>query len=96
MATNCTQLLLLQDIQSVKVYFIAYLSQKLKEAKLNLGYTYSGASNWGELDFLDIESKSHNFFGSVSRRLVKTDNYKLYGDIGLDIRNTKTDIWFNS
>jgi len=39
---------------------------------------------------MGIESKSHNFFGSVSRRLVKTDNYKLYGDIGLDIRNTKT------
>jgi len=64
---------------------------KTKEAKLNLGYTYSGSEVGGELDFLDIESKSHNFFASVSRRLVKTDNYKLYGDIGVDIRNTKTE-----
>lgn len=29
----------------------------------------------------------------VSRRLIKTDNYKLYGDIGIDIRNTKS-TWF--
>ncbi len=64
---------------------------KTKEAKLNLGYSYSGASVDGQLDWMGIESKSHNFFGSVSRRLVKTDNYKLYGDIGLDIRNTKTE-----
>ncbi len=63
---------------------------KTKEAKLNLGYSYSGAEVGGDLKMLDIESKSHNFFGSVSRRLVKTDNYKLYGDIGLDIRDTKT------
>ena len=42
------------------------------------------------MEWLGLESKSHNFFGSVSRRLVKTDNYKLYGDIGLDIRDTKT------
>lgn len=63
---------------------------KTKEAKLNLGYSYSGAEIGGDLDFLGIESKSHNFFASVSRRLVKTDNYKLYGDIGIDVRNTKT------
>lgn len=64
---------------------------KTKEAKLNLGYSYSGAEIGGALKDLGIESKSHNFFASVSRRLVKTDNYKLYGDIGLDIRNTNTD-----
>jgi len=63
---------------------------KTKETKLNLGYSYAGAEVAGDLKFLDIESKSHNFFGSISRRLVKTENYKLYGDIGLDIRNTST------
>jgi len=63
---------------------------KTKEAKLNLGYSYSGADIAGDLKDWGIESKSHNFFASVSRRLVKTDNYKLYGDIGFDMRNTKT------
>ena len=63
---------------------------KTKETKLNLGYSYSGADIAGDLEWLGLESKSHNFFGSVSRRLVKTNNYKLYGDIGFDMRNTRT------
>ena len=62
-----------------------------KETKLNVGYSYSGASvAGGGLDFLDLESKSHNLFFTLSRRLIKTDNYKLYGDIGFDLRNTET------
>ncbi len=61
-----------------------------KETKLNVGYSYSGASVVGSLEDLDIESKSHNLFFSLSRRLIKTDNYKLYGDIGFDLRNTNT------
>lgn len=63
---------------------------KTKETKLNVGYSYSGANVAGALDFLDMESKSHNFFFSLSRRLIKTDNYKLYGDVGFDLRNTAT------
>ncbi len=64
---------------------------KTKEAKFNIGYSYSGAEvAEGPSSIFDIESKSHNFFASVSRRLIKTDNYKLYGDIGFDMRNTKT------
>ena len=63
---------------------------KTKEAKLNIGYSYSGADIAGGMEALGLKSKSHNFFGSVSRRLVKTDNYKLYGDIGFDMRDTKT------
>ena len=63
---------------------------KTKETKLNVGYSYSGASVAGALEPLDIESKSHNLFFTLSKRIIKTDNYKLYGDIGLDIRNTKT------
>ena len=65
-----------------------------KETKLNVGYSYSGASVVGSLKDLDIESKSHNLFFSLSRRLIKTDNYKLYGDIGFDLRNTNT-TWLN-
>ena len=62
-----------------------------KETKLNVGYSYSGASvAGGGLGFLDLESKSHNLFFTLSRRLIKTDNYKLYGDIGFDLRNTET------
>ena len=62
-----------------------------KETRLNVGYSYSGA-NVGEGPFkeFDIDSKSHNLFFSLSRRLIKTDNYKLYGDIGFDLRNTYT------
>ena len=66
-----------------------------KETKLNVGYSYSGASvGEGPFKDLDLESKSHNLFFSLSRRLIKTDNYKLYGDIGFDLRNTKS-TWFN-
>ncbi len=64
---------------------------KTKETKLSLGYSYSGADVAGDMSFLELESKSHNFFANISRRLIKTDNYKLYGDIGLDIRNTSTE-----
>ena len=39
---------------------------------------------------LEIKGKSHNFFVDLSRRLVKTENYKLYGDIAFDMRNTET------
>lgn len=62
------------------------------ETKINLGYSYSGVTMGEDLKDLDIKGSSHNFFGGVSRRLVKTENYKLYGDISLDIRNTKTTI----
>lgn len=61
-----------------------------KETKLNVGYSYSSASPAGAFEVLDLESKSHNLFFSISRRLVKTDNYKLYGDIGFDLRNTES------
>lgn len=62
------------------------------ETKLNVGYSYSGTTMGEEFKDLDIKGKSHNFFAGVSRRLVKTENYKLYGDVSLDMRNTKTTI----
>ena len=60
------------------------------ETKLNLGYSYSGLTMGEQWKDYDIKGHSHNFFAGLSRRLVKTENYKLYGDISLDIRNTKT------
>ncbi len=60
------------------------------ETKLNLGYSYSGLTMGEQWKEFDIKGHSHNFFAGLSRRLVKTENYKLYGDISLDIRNTKT------
>ncbi len=63
------------------------------ETRLNLGYSYSGTElDRGPLKYLDVEGKSHAFFVDLSRRLVKTENYKLYGDIGFDLRNTETSI----
>lgn len=70
------------------VFYSVPLTYK-KETKLNLGYSFSG-SNLG--DFYGLENmrgRSHNFFGGISRRLVRTENFKLYGDISLDFRNTK-------
>ncbi len=61
------------------------------ETKLNVGYSYSGTKlDRGEFKSLDIKGKSHNFYFDLSRRLIKTENYKLYGDIGFDLRNTNT------
>ncbi len=63
------------------------------ETKLNLGYSYSGVSPevWMDgLGDLDYHGKSHNFFAGISRRLIETERYKLYGDITYDMRNTKS------
>ncbi len=61
------------------------------ETRLNLGYSYSGTElDKGPFKDLKVKGKSHNFFIDLTRRLVKTENYKLYGDIAFDMRNTKT------
>ncbi len=61
------------------------------ETKLNLGYSYSGTKlDKGGLKDLNVKGKSHNFYVDLSRRLVKTENYKLYGDVAFDMRNTNT------
>jgi len=61
------------------------------ETKLNLCYSYSGTElDKGILKDLDVKGKSHAFYVDLSRRLVKTENYKLYGDIAFDMRNTET------
>jgi hemolysin activation/secretion protein len=61
------------------------------ETKLNLGYSYSGTKlDEGAMESLDVKGKSHSFYVDLSRRLVKTENYKLYGDLAFDMRNTET------
>ena len=61
------------------------------ETKLNVGYSYSGTKlDKGELKDFDVKGKSHSFYVDLSRRLIKTENYKLYGDIAFDMRNTET------
>ena len=40
------------------------------------------------LKHLDISGDSHNVFVGVSRRLAQGDDYRVYGDITLDFRNT--------
>jgi len=60
------------------------------ETNLNLGYTYSQSKPGGDFEELGIVGKSQNFYGGISRRLFKTDTYRLYGDIALDIRNSDT------
>ena len=61
------------------------------ETKLNVGYSYSGTKlDRGELKDFDVKGKSHSFYIDLSRRLIKTENYKLYGDIAFDMRNTNT------
>ena len=60
------------------------------ETKLNVGYSYSGTRLDKGLKDLDIKGKSHSFYIDLSRRLVKTENYKLYGDVAFDMRNTNT------
>lgn len=61
------------------------------ETRFNVGYSYSGTKlDRGEFKYLNLKGKSHDFYFDLSRRLVKTENYKLYGDIGFDLRNTNT------
>ena len=61
------------------------------ETKLNIGYSYSGTKlDRGPYKDQDIRGKSHAFYIDLSRRLIKTENYKLYGDIAFDMRNSNT------
>lgn len=62
------------------------------ETRLNLGYSYAGTKLGKQYKDLDIKGKSHGFYVDLTRRLVKTENYKLYGDIAFDMRNTETTI----
>ena len=58
------------------------------DTRLNLGYSYSHVNIGKLLKQLDISGDSHNVFVGVSRRLAQGSDYRLYGDITLDLRNT--------
>ena len=58
------------------------------DTRLNLGYSYSHVNIGKALKMYDISGDSHDIFVGVSRRLAQGNDYRLYGDITLDLRNT--------
>ncbi len=58
------------------------------DTRLNLGYSYSHVKLGRMLREYDISGDSHDVFVGVSRRLAQGPDYRLYGDITLDFRNT--------
>ena len=59
------------------------------DTRLNLGYSYSHVRLGKNYKPLNIKGDSHDVFIGVSRRLARGDQYRLYGDITLDMRNTE-------
>ncbi len=60
------------------------------DTRLNIGYSYSHVRLGKTLKPYNIKGDSHDVFVGVSRRLAKGEDYRLYGDITLDLRNTET------
>jgi hemolysin activation/secretion protein len=60
------------------------------DTRLNLGYSYSKVRLGKEYKELNLKGQSHDVFIGVSRRLAQGSDYRLYGDITLDMRNTET------
>ncbi len=60
------------------------------DTRLNLGYSYSHVSLRNALKPLGLKGDSHDYFVGVSRRLAKGSDYRLYGDITFDWRDTTT------
>ena len=60
------------------------------DTRLNLGYSYSHVKLGNALKYLGLKGDSHDYFIGVSRRLAKGDQYRLYGDITFDWRDTST------
>lgn len=58
------------------------------DTRLNVGYSYSHVRLGKNLKWFNIKGDSHDTFIGVSRRLAKGEDYRLYGDITLDMRNT--------
>lgn len=64
------------------------------ETKLNIGYSYSNVRLGKQYKDLDITGQSNDFFVGVSRRLAKGSDYRLYGDLTFDMRDSRTDYGF--
>ena len=58
------------------------------DTRLNLGYSYSHVRLGNALQHLGARGSSHDIFVGVSRRLARGEDWRLYGDITLDLRNT--------
>ena len=58
------------------------------DTRLNLGYSYSNVRLGKALKQFGIRGESHDIFLGVSRRLAQGEDYRVYGDITLDLRNT--------
>ena len=60
------------------------------DTRLNVGYSYSHVRprRSDDLNRLLLAGDSHDVFLGVSRRLAQGTDYRLYGDITLDFRNT--------
>lgn len=59
------------------------------DTRLNLGYSYSHVRLGKSLKYLNLKGDSHDVFVGVSRRLAQGEDFRLYGDITLDMRNTE-------
>ena len=62
------------------------------DTRLNIGYSYSKVRVGNALKSMNIKGDSHDVFVGVSRRLAEGSDYRLYGDITLDLRNTDTSV----
>ena len=64
------------------------------DTRLNIGYSYSHVKLGNALNRyypgMNAKGDSHDVFVGVSRRLLKGDDFRLYGDITFDMRNTET------
>lgn len=63
------------------------------DTRLNLGYSYSKVRVGNALIKENIKSDSNGYFIGVSRRLAKGEDYRLFGDITFDWRDTETTMW---
>ena len=59
------------------------------DTRLNIGYSYSNVRLGKSLKYLNLKGESHDVFVGVSRRLAQGEDFRLYGDITLDMRNTE-------
>ena len=67
------------------------------DTRLNLGYSYSkmrigngyGSDGIG-LKWMNIKGDSNDYFIGISSRLLRGDDYRVYGDLTLDWRDTET------
>ena len=66
------------------------------DTRLNIGYSYSKVRLGKSLKYLNLKGESHDVFVGVSRRLAQGEDFRLYGDITLDMRNTEMTSGYSS